>query len=150
MNYRRQNYIVAGVVFLLSAVTYLFTMQKTLSFWDCGEFIASAYTLSVPHPPGAPLWVLLGKIATLIPIGSNVAIRMNALAALSSAFTASFLYLVIVSVIKAWKGEIKDNWDAVMVYGSALIGSLSYAFCDSAWFNANESEVYALGTMLVA
>ena len=150
MNYRRQNYIVAGVVFLLSAVTYLFTMQKTLSFWDCGEFIASAYTLSVPHPPGAPLWALLGKIATLIPIGSNVAIRMNALAALSSAFTASFLYLVIVSVIKAYRGEIKDNWDAIMVYGSALIGSLSYAFCDSAWFNANESEVYALGTMLVA
>ncbi|HEY3250597.1 MAG TPA: DUF2723 domain-containing protein, partial [Ignavibacteria bacterium] len=150
MNYRRLNYIVAGAVLLVSAITYLYTMQKTLSFWDCGEFIACGYTLSVPHPPGAPFWVLLGKIATMIPFGSNPAIRMNALAAISSAFTAGFLYLVIVSVIKAWKGEAKDTWDAIMVYGSAAIGALSYAFCDSAWFNANESEVYALGTMLVA
>src|SRR4030095_15093606 len=100
MNYRRLNYIFAGVVFVLSAITYLYTMQKTLSFWDCGEFIACGFTVSVPHPPGAPLWVLVEKLATLIPIGSNPAIRPNALAALSSAFTAAFLYLVIVSVIR--------------------------------------------------
>jgi len=150
MNYKRLNYIVAGVVLLISAVTYLYTMQKTLSFWDCGEFIACAYTMSVPHPPGAPLWILLGKIATLFPIGPNPAVRMNALAAISSAFTAAFLYLIIVSVIKAWKGQIKDNWDAITVYGSALIGALSLTFAESEWFNANESEVYALGTMLVA
>ena len=150
MNYKKLNYIIGGVVFLLSAATYLYTMQKTLSFWDCGEFIACAYTMSVPHPPGAPLWILLGKVATMIPIGSNAAVRMNALAAISSAFTAAFLYLVIVSVIKAWKGQIKDNWDAVTVYGAALIGALSLTYSESEWFNANESEVYALGTMLVA
>lgn len=150
MDYRRQNYIVAGIVFILAAITYFYTMQKTLSFWDCGEFIACAYTLSVPHPPGAPLWVLLGKIATLFPFGSNPAVRMNGLAAISSAFTAAFLYLIIVSVIKAWKGHIKEQWDAIMIYGAAFIGALSYAYCDSAWFNANESEVYALGTTLVA
>ena len=124
-------------------------MQKTLSFWDCGEFIACAYTMSVPHPPGAPLWILLGKLATLIPIGSNPALRMNALAAISSAFTAAFLYLVIVSVIKAWKAKIRIQWDAILIYSAAAIGALSFAFSDAEWFNANESEVYALGTMLV-
>ncbi|MCX7877480.1 MAG: DUF2723 domain-containing protein, partial [Ignavibacteria bacterium] len=150
MDNKKLNYIFAGAVFLVSAITYLYTMQKTLSFWDCGEFIACAYTLSVPHPPGAPLWVLLGKIATMLPIGSNAAIRMNALAAISSAFTAFFLYLVTVSVIKAWKGEIREKWDAIMVYSASAIGALSLTFSDSQWFNANESEVYALGTMLVA
>src|SRR4030095_11903585 len=149
MNYRRLNYIFAGVVFVLSAITYLYTMQKTLSFWDCGEFIACGFTVSVPHPAGAPLWVLVEKLATLIPIGSNPAIRTNALAALSSAFTAAFLYLVIVSVIRAWKGTIKDQWDAIMIFSAAAIGALSFAYGDAEWFNANESEVYALGTMLV-
>jgi hypothetical protein len=74
---------------------------------------------------------------------------MNALAAISSAFTAAFLYLVIVSVIKVWKGKIETSWDAIMIYSAAALGALSFAFSDAEWFNANESEVYALGTMLV-
>jgi MFS family permease len=150
MDNRRLNYIFAWGVFLLSAITYLYTMQKTLSFWDCGEFIACAYTISIPHPPGAPLWILLGKVATMFPIGPNPALRMNALAAISSAFTSMFLYLVIVSVIKAWKGEVKDKWDSVMIFCASAIGALSLTFSDAEWFNANESEVYALGTMLAA
>lgn len=150
MDNRRLNYIFAWGVFILSAVTYLYTMQKTLSFWDCGEFIACAYTISIPHPPGAPLWILLGKVATLFPIGPNPAVRMNALAAISSAFTAMFLYLVISSVIKSWKGQIKDKWDSIMIFSASAIGALSLTFSDAEWFNANESEVYALGTMLVA
>jgi hypothetical protein len=150
MDNRRLNYIFAWGVFILSAITYLYTMQKTLSFWDCGEFIACAYTISIPHPPGAPLWILLGKVATMFPIGSNPALRMNALSALSTAFTSMFLYMVIVGVIKAWKGPLKDKWDTIMVYCAATIGALSLTFSDAQWFNANESEVYALGTMLVA
>lgn len=150
MDNRRLNYIFAWGVFILSAITYLYTMQKTLSFWDCGEFIACAYTISIPHPPGAPLWILLGKVATMFPIGSNPAIRMNALAAISSAFTAMFLYLVIVAVIKAWKSKLEDKWDSIMVFCASAIGALSLTFSDAEWFNANESEVYALGTMLVA
>ncbi|MGH2575576.1 MAG: glycosyltransferase family 117 protein, partial [Ignavibacteria bacterium] len=149
MNYNKINYIVGGAVFLISFVVYLMTMQPTLSFWDCGEFIACAYTLSVPHPPGAPLWVLVGKIATMFPIGANPAVRMNAISALSSAFTVFFLYLVIVILIKNWRGFPKNQWDAVTVFSSAAIGALSYAFCESFWFNAVEAEVYSLGTMLI-
>ncbi len=149
MDYKRVNYIIAVIILLLTSVVYLMTMQPNLSFWDCGEFIACAYTVSIPHPPGAPLWTLVGKVATLLPFGSNPAVKMNALAAISSAFTVMFLYLVIVIVIKNWRGAPKSTWDAVMIYGAATIGALSYGFTDSAWFNAMESEVYALGTMLV-
>jgi hypothetical protein len=149
MNYKKINYIVGVIVFLISASVYLYTRQPTLSFWDCGEFAATAFTVSVPHPPGAPLWTLVGKIATLLPIGANAASKINAISAISSGLTVMFLYLVIVSVIRNWKGLPRDNWDAIMMFGSAAIGALSYAFCDSYWFNALEAEVYAFGTMLI-
>lgn len=150
MDFKRVNNIIAVIILVLCSVVYLMTMQPNVSFWDCGEFIACAYTLSVPHPPGAPLWTLVGKVATLIPFGSNPAVKMNAIASISSAFTVMFLYLVIVMVIRNWRGNPKNSWDAVMMYGAGIIGALSYAFTDSAWFNAMESEVYALGTTLVA
>ncbi|MGA2667896.1 MAG: DUF2723 domain-containing protein [Ignavibacteria bacterium] len=150
MDYKKQNYITAGVIFILSSIVYLITMQPNLSFWDCGEFAACAYTLSVPHPPGAPLWTLIGKVATLLPIGSNPAVKINAVSAISSGFTVMLLYLVLVMVIKSWKGKPDNNWDAFTIFGSSAIGALSYAFCDSFWFNALESEVYSFGTLLVA
>src|SRR5258706_15228436 len=149
MNYKKINYIVGAIVFLLASSVYLYTKQPTVSFWDCGEFTATAYTVSVPHPPGAPLWTLVGKIATMLPIGSNPASKMNTVSALSSGLTVLFLYLVIVSVIRNWRGLPKNSWDAVMIFSSAAIGALSYAFCDSYWFNALEAEVYAFGTMLI-
>ena len=150
MDYKRVNRIIAGIIFVLCSIVYLSTMQPNVSFWDCGEFVATAYTVSIPHPPGAPLWTLVGKVATMMPIGSNPAVKMNAISAVSSGVTVMLLYLVIVMVIKNWRGVPKTKWEMVMVYGSAAIGALSYAFTDSFWFNAMEAEVYALGTMLVA
>lgn len=150
MNYKKLNYIFAGIVFIISAITYLYTMQKTLSFWDCGEFAACGYTLSVPHPPGAPFWILLERIASIIPMGLHPIIKINGLAAISGAFSAFFLYLTIVAVIKVWKGKIENNWTALMIYSAGAIGALSWAFGDTQWFNSTESEVYATGTMLVA
>jgi hypothetical protein len=150
MDYKKQNYLTAWVIFVLSSIVYLITMQPNLSFWDCGEFAACAYTLSVPHPPGAPLWTIIGKAATLFPIGSNPAVKINTVSAISSGFTVMFLYLVIVMVIKNWRGAPKNSWEAFTIFGASAIGALSYAFCDSFWFNALESEVYAFGTMLVA
>jgi hypothetical protein len=150
MDYKRVNKIIAAVIFVLCSIVYLSTMQPNVSFWDCGEFVACAYTLSVPHPPGAPLWSLVGKVATMMPWGSNPAVKMNAVSAVSSGVTVMLLYLVIGMVIKNWKGVPKTRWDMVMIYGASAIGALSYGFTDSFWFNAMESEVYALGTMLVA
>lgn len=150
MDYKRANYITGFVIFLVCSVVYLMTMQKTLSFWDCGEFAATAYTVSVPHPPGAPLWTIVGRVATLLPIGPNPAAKINAISAVASGVSVMLLYLVIVIVIKSWRGSPKSAWEAVTIYGAAAIGALSYAFCDSFWFNAMEAEVYSFGTMLVA
>jgi hypothetical protein len=151
MNYKRVNNIVAVVILVVTSAVYLYTMQPGLSFWDCGEFVACANTLSVPHPPGAPLWILVGKVAIdFLPFGSNAGVKMNALSAISSGFTAMFLYLIIVMVIKKWRNFPKTGWEAVIFFGSAAVGALSYAFCDTAWFNAVEAEVYALGTTLIA
>lgn len=149
MDYRKINRVIGFVIFGLCSAIYLYTMQPTLSFWDCGEFIATAFTVSIPHPPGAPLWTLVGKIATIFPFGSNPAVKMNALAALCSGVTVALLYLVIAAVIRNWRGFPKTSWDAVMVFGAAAIGALSYGFSDAFWFNALESEVYSMGTMLI-
>lgn len=150
MDFKKLNRIIAFLMLAVSSVVYLMTTQPTFSFWDCGEFIASAYTLSVPHPPGAPLWMLIGKLATMLPFSADTAFRMNAAACIASGFTVMFLYLTIVMVIKNWRGEVKTSWDAVIVYSAAVIGALSYGFCDAFWFNAIESEVYSLGTTLIA
>jgi hypothetical protein len=150
MKYKKHNYITGWAIFVLTSIVYLYTMQPNLSFWDCGEFAACAYTLSVPHPPGAPLWTLIGRVATILPIGSNPAVKINTMSAVSSGFTVMFLYLVLVMVIKSWKGEPKHRWDAFTIFGASAIGALSYAFCDSFWFNALEAEVYSFGTTLVA
>ena len=143
------NRITAGFVFLFSAVIYFMTVQPTLSFWDCGEFIASAYTLAVPHPPGAPFHILIGKIFTMIPFVSDIGMRMNIMSVLSCAFTVLFLYLISVKVISNWKGSPDSLASIITVCGASAIGALSYAFAETNWFNALEAEVYGLGTFLI-
>ncbi len=135
--------IITLSVFLVSIIVYLLTFQRTVPYWDCGEFIATAATMGVPHPPGAPFFTLLGRIFTMLPIGDNPAIRMNFLSVLSSALTVMFLFLIITEVLTLWKKQLSSLGDEIMVYGSAIIGSLAYSFSDSFWFSAVEAEVYA-------
>tara|TARA_B100000003_G_scaffold208832_1_gene230653 strand:- start:3885 stop:6746 length:2862 start_codon:yes stop_codon:yes gene_type:complete len=125
-------------------------MAPTVSYWDCGEFIAVAHTLGVPHPPGSPLFLLLGRIASIIPISTDVAFRVNILSPLSSALAVMFLYLVIVKVVIHWRGKVESVHDALIAFGGAILGSLVFAFTDSHWFNAVEAEVYALSTFFTA
>ena len=129
---------------------YVITVQPTLSFWDCGEFLACAFTLSTPHPPGAPLHILVGKIFTMLPLASDVGLRMNYLSVLSSAFSVLFLYLVSVKVIRNWRGNPNSLYDILIIAIPSAIGALSLAFADSFWFNAMEAEVYGFGTFLMA
>lgn len=150
MNYKKEYYITGSIVFLFATVIYLITMQPNISFWNSGELSACAYTLSIPHPPGAPLWILIGRVATLFLFGSNPAVKLNTVSALSSGLTILLLFLIIISIIKSWKGFPKEKWDAYMLFGSASIGALSLAFCDSFWFNVINSDVHAFGTMLNA
>ena len=130
--------------FLFSLVIYTMTMAPTVSFWDCGEFIACSYRLAVPHPPGAPLYLLVGRVFTLIPdfLIEDIAKRVNLISVLSSAFTILFLHLTIVHLIREYLKET-DGFFRYVPHVSATIGALCFAFSHSFWFNAVEAEVYA-------
>ena len=150
MNFTLVNRITGLVVFLFAAVLYAMTVQPTLSFWDCGEFIACAYTLGVPHPPGAPFFILVGKIFTMIPFASDIGLRMNYLSVISSAASVALLYLIATKVIKNWRGAPKTTFDMLLIVGGSVLAALSLAVSDTFWFNALEAEVYGFGTFLIA
>ena len=148
--YSRVNRILAGVVFLFSFVVYYDTMAPTVSFWDCGEFIATAHTLGVPHPPGSPLFLIIGRIFSMIPFSQDIAFRVNLISVLVSALAVMLLYLIIVKVVAHWRKGITEKRDAIIAIGGALIGALTFAFTDSHWFNAVEAEVYSMSTFFTA
>lgn len=134
----------------VSFVTYLLTVQPTVPFWDCGEFTAAAVGQQVPHPPGAPLFLMVGKLFHLLPFG-DPGWRVNLVSVVSSAITVWLLYLITVRVIRNfYKGDLDEFGNAVMVYGSALVGALAFTYTDTQWFNAVESEVYAASSLFVA
>jgi hypothetical protein len=145
MSHRKVNAIIAGVIFLVSFLTYLSTIAVTTSFWDCGEFIACSYILGVPHPPGAPLYILVGRIFSMLPTGADIGFRVNLMSPIVSGITAMLTYLIIVRLLMIWKGQ-PQTWtpsDRISVYASGIIGALAFAFSDSQWFNSVEAEVYA-------
>jgi len=123
-------------------VVYVLTLAPTVVFWDVGEFIAAAKMLQVPHPPGSPLFLLLTRMAMMIPFLADQAVRAHALSAVLSAFGVMFLYLVIVRVIVNFRGEPEAVVEKVGVYGGGVIGALSLAFGTTYWDNAIEAEVY--------
>lgn len=151
MNLSLVNKIFAAAVFLISLIVLYLTVQPSVSFWDCGEFIAAAYYLQVPHPPGTPFFLLVGNIFAQLPLGENIAFRVNLLSVLSSALSVLLLYLVAVKLINNYKGRKPENlFEAIGTYTSAAIGALAFSFSDTFWFNGVEAEVYAFSTFLFA
>ena len=136
-----------GWLLALTAVTvYLLTLEPTVSFWDCGEFIATAYNLQVPHPPGAPLYQLLAHLFCLLA-GSHVervALCCNALSAVAAGLTVMFLYWTIERMAGTGRAA------RPRVHFGAVAGALCYLFCHTAWFSAVESEVYSLASLISA
>ena len=154
MNYKKINDITGWTVFLIACYTFLSTIEPTGSFWDCGEFIATANKLEVGHPPGAPLFLMLARVFILFA-GDNVAkipIMVNALSALMSAFTILFLFWTITAMgRKIIIDNAEQTLDRVLaVMGAGLVGSLAYTFSDSFWFSAVEGEVYASSSFFTA
>lgn len=141
--------ILALLALLLSFVVYLSTMSPTVPFWDCGEFIATSYILGVPHPPGSPLYLLIGRIFSMIPTSSDIAFRVNLISPIVSALAVMFLFLIIVQLMQ-FRGKPQTKLQKFAVYGGAFIGAMTFAFTDSHWFNAVEAEVYAFSTFLTA
>lgn len=141
---------IAAALFLGSLGIYLTTIAPTTSFWDCGEFITCSYILGVPHPPGAPFYLLLGRISSMLPIATDIGLRVNIISALTTAITVMLTYLIIARLIVLWRGRIKKFEDRLILYGSSVIGALAFAFSDSLWFNAVEAEVYAISMFFTA
>jgi hypothetical protein len=153
-NYQRLNNIIGWGVFLIAAFTYLSTIESTASFWDCGEYIACAYKLEVGHPPGAPLFLLIGKFFSLFAFGdtAKVGMMINAMSALCSAFSILFLFWSITALARKIvdKGEEFTSAKMYAVFGAGAVGALAYTFSDSFWFSAVEGEVYAMSSFFTA
>jgi len=151
MDFKLLNRVTAGIVFVISFIVMFMTVQPSVSFWDCGEFISASYYLQVPHPPGTPFFLFLGNIFSKIPLVENIGLRVNLISVLSSALSVLFLYLISVKLIKNYKGKAPENLvDAVGTYVAAAIGALAFSFSDTFWFNGVEAEVYAFSTFLFA
>jgi hypothetical protein len=156
MSYKRINNITGWAICIIACFVYLSTMEATGSFWDCGEFASSAYKLQVPHPPGAPLFILMGRIF-MIPFSdpNNAIVSLNSMSALASGFTILFLFWSITHFAK--KITLKNNTDAALsntevftIMAAGVIGALAYTFSDSFWFSAVEGEVYASSSFFTA
>ena len=153
-NYRRWNNLTGWFVFVVSTIVYLLTLEPTVSFWDCGEFILAAFKLQVGHPPGAPLFLMMSRIATLFA-GSDttkVAVTVNTLSAICSGFAIMFLFWTITHLLRKVlsKGDVLDSKHVPAIIGSGVIGALAYTFSDTFWFSAVEGELYALSSLIIA
>jgi hypothetical protein len=149
MNHKLIHRIIGLIVYLFSVTVLFLTVQPSVSFWDCGELSAASYFLQVTHPPGAPLFILVNKVTSLIPFAENIGFRINSLTVITSAFSVLFLYLVAVKLINNYKKKSEQsNTDYIITYISSAIGALSLAFADTFWFNGTESNVFGFSTFL--
>ncbi len=152
MQYQKINNLFGWITFSIALSVYILTLEPTTSFWDCGEYIATAYKLQVGHPPGAPTYLLLGNFFANFAFGdtTKVAYMMNLMSAVCSAFTILFLFWTITAFSKKIIGEIKTKGQIISVLGAGLVGALAYTFSDSFWFSAVEGEVYAMSSFFTA
>lgn len=143
--------IIGSIVFIISLIVLLLTVQCSVSFWDPGEISAASYSLMVPHPPGGPFWLIVGRIFSMIPFASDTGFRINLVSVLSAAFTVLLLYLIVIRIVEHYKSEKYSGFsDRLTTYLSAAIGALALSFCDTFWFNSTESNYFALSTLLFA
>jgi len=153
MNYKKMNIYLGWVVFLIATIVYFITIEDTVSLWDCGEYITAAYKLEVGHPPGAPLFMILGRLFSFFAEPTEVAVWINRLSALCSSASILFMFwsinLLVRKMIMKTKAELSSG-DIIAILGSGLVGSLAYTFTDSFWFSAVEGEVYSMASLFTA
>ena len=153
MNYTKINNVGGWTTFIIATLVYYFTIEETMSLWDCSEYILSAYKLEVGHPPGAPLFMMLGRLFSFFVSTDQVAFMVNMMSALSSSFTILFMYWTISLLAKkmAFSGErLLSQGQIIAIQSSAFIGSLAYTFSETFWFSAVEGEVYAMASLFTA
>jgi hypothetical protein len=151
--YKKWNIILGWLTFLIALITYTLTIEPTVSAWDVGEYIATSVKLEVGHPPGAPLFQMLGAFFAMFTTDvSQIAKMVNFMSALASAFTILFMFWTITNLgLKlVLKSSKLTEGSYIAILGSAIVGSLTYTFSDSFWFSAVEGEVYAMSSFLMA
>ena len=152
--FKSLNNIFGWVAFAIAAATYLLTMEPTASFWDCPEFISSAFKLDVGHPPGAPFFMLMGHLFSLFAKDvTHVAYMVNSLTALCSAFTILFLFWTITHLARKIVIKTEEDYttgNIIAIIGAGLVGALAYTFSDTFWFSAVEAEVYGFSSLFTA
>ena len=139
--------LVAAGVFLFTLVAYSMTLTSSVPFWDSGEFIATAYVLGIPHPPGTPLYVLIGRIFSMVPIAS-VAVMVNWLSAIGSALAVLFTFLLTARFIRLCQGDNRKPSDEIIAWIGGVSAALFTAFSKTYWDSAIEAEVYALSSWM--
>ncbi|HDQ16072.1 MAG TPA: DUF2723 domain-containing protein [Bacteroidetes bacterium] len=154
-SYKKFNNLIGWIMAAIASTVYILTAEPTTSFWDCGEYIATAYKLQVGHPPGAPLFQMVGRIFSLFAFGdvSKVAFTVNVMSAICSGLTIMFLFWAITHFAK--KIVSKENKEITKahffsIFGAGIVGALAYTFTDSFWFSAVEGEVYAMSSLFTA
>ncbi len=162
-NFNKWNTITGWFVFAIALVTYTLTVEPSMSFWDCGEYIATSAKLEVGHPPGAPLFQMMGAFFAMFALDDkHIAVMVNMVSVFSSAFTILFLFwsssLILKKIISGFADpSLKDEKEnqlnknnSIVILGSSFVGALAYTFSDSFWFNAVEAEVYAMASLFIA
>jgi len=157
MNYKKINNLLGWAVGIIATLTYILTLEKTTSWWDTGEFIASAYKLQIVHQPGAPLFLMIQNLFSNLAMGDNsrIAYWMNIGSAVCSGLTITFLFWTITALAKKAyanfsKSESVSDGNLIKIMGAAVVGALAYTFSDTFWFSAVESEVYAMSSLCTA
>ncbi|MBL4675534.1 MAG: DUF2723 domain-containing protein [Mucilaginibacter sp.] len=155
MQYTKLNNLLGWLCFLIATTTFIITLEPSVSFWDCGEFISCAYRLQVSHQPGYPMFAMLGKVFSLLSMGDNTKVPFytNSMAAIASGATVMFLFWTITALAKKLMvGREKDfgNAQTTVIMGAGLVGALAFTFTDTFWFSAVETIVFALSILCIA
>lgn len=150
--YNLYNNVFGWVIFIISTVVYLMTIEPTVSFWDCGEFITTSFKFEVGHPPGAPLFMIIGRFFTLFGGPEDAARLVNSMSAIASGATIMFLFWTITHLAKklVLNGENMSAGQMIAIISSGVVGGLAYTFSDTFWFSAVEGEVYATSSLMTA
>jgi uncharacterized membrane protein YhaH (DUF805 family) len=152
-NFNKWNTILGWLTFSIALITFTLTVEPTMSFWDCGEYIATAAKLEVGHPPGAPLFQMIGAFFAMFATDNkHIALMNNMMSVFSSAFTILFMFWSTTLLLRKLLSQFTElnNNNLIVVLGSAFVGSLAFTFSDSFWFNAVEAEVYAMATLFIS
>src|SRR6185312_14006955 len=154
MQYKKINNLLGWLCFAIASTTYILTLEPSVSFWDCGEFISCAYRLQVSHQPGYPLFAMICKVFSLLSMGdkTKVAYFTNMGCALASGATVMFLFWTITLVAKKmlFGRALPDSSRQPLIFGAGLVGALAFAFSDTFWFSAVETIVFAMSALCTA